>query len=88
MNTFPAIVRREIRVAFSPKAQPLWFRVLKWTALLVFTARYHVTSWFWPVMAACLMAAFCLHFFYRWKTRAWSHPWGGWNDVQSADDRR
>ena len=48
MSTFKALVRREIRVALSPKCQPLWFRVLKWLALLAFTARYHAAPWFWP----------------------------------------
>lgn len=88
MNTFSALVRREIRVALSLKAQPLWFRVLKWVALLAFAVRYHAASWFWPSVAVCFVAALGLHFFYRWKTRAWTRPWGGWNDVRSADGLR
>jgi hypothetical protein len=27
------IIRREARVAFSRRAQPLWFRILKWAIL-------------------------------------------------------
>jgi hypothetical protein len=88
MNTFTSLVRRELRVAFSLKAQPVWFRILKWAALIAFIVRCHAAPWFWPVMAACSVAAFSLHFFYRWKTRAWSQPWGGWDDVQSADGLR
>ncbi len=85
MNTFTALVRREMRVALSLKAQPLWFRILKWVAFLAFTARYHAATWFWPVMAVCFVAALCLHFLYRWTTRAWTRSWGGWNDVRAAD---
>ena len=85
MHTFTALVRRELRVALSPKAQPVWFRVLKWTALIAFTIRYHAAPWFCRAMAAALVTALGLHFFYRWKTRGWSQPWGGWNDVPSAD---
>jgi hypothetical protein len=43
MNTFTEIVRRECALR-SPKA-PLWFRVLKWAALLPFAARCHAASW-------------------------------------------
>jgi hypothetical protein len=88
MNTFTKLVRREMRVALSLKAQPLWFRVLKWVVLVAFIARYHAASWFCPAAAIGFVTALGLHFLYRWKTRAWSHPWGGWNDVQSADGLR
>jgi hypothetical protein len=88
MNSFTTLVRREFRVAVSPKAQPIWFRVLKWGALIVFTVRYHSVPWFWHAVAVALVTALGLHFFYRWKTRGWSRPWGGWNDVQAADGLR
>ena len=88
MNTFTALVRREIRVAISPKAQPLWFRVLKWLALIAFTVCYHAASWFWSCLAVCLVVALGIHFLYRWKTLAWTRPWGGWNDVGAADGVR
>ncbi len=29
------MIRRELRVAFSIKAQPVWFRVTKWTVFLM-----------------------------------------------------
>jgi len=88
MNTFTDLLRREVRVALSPKAQPLWFRVLKWVALFAFIARYHAAPWFGPILATCFVAALGLHFFYRWKTCGWSRPWGGWSDVQAADGLR
>jgi hypothetical protein len=27
------------------------------------------------------------HFFYRYMTRGWTEPWGGWNDVEAARPR-
>jgi hypothetical protein len=44
------MLKREMRVAFSRKAQPIWFRVVKW------------------------------------KTKGWTQPWGGWNDLDAGRD--
>ena len=88
MNTFTVLVRREMRVALSLQAQPLWFRVLKWVALIGFVARYHGAPWFWTFMIGCFVMCLGLHFFYRWKTLAWTRSWGGWNDVRAADGLR
>ncbi len=84
MSMFARSIRREFRVATSPKAQPLWFRVLKWVAILIVATRWHDASWFWPSAAACLVSALALHFFYRMKTRAWTRPWGGWRDLDAG----
>ena len=39
------------------------------------------TRWFWPVLLVLLTVGLAVHFFYRWKTRAWTRPWGGWDDL-------
>lgn len=88
MNTLGLQLRRELRVCFSPKAQPLWFRIVKWSVGLAFIARYHGASWFWLVVAVWSVVTFALHFVYRRQTRAWTRPWGGWSDVQTADGLR
>ena len=85
MSSIAHLLRRELRVCFSLKAQPLWIRLVKWTVVLVLTARYHDAPWFWSGVAACFVVGLGLHFVYRWQTRAWTRPWGGWNDVKSAD---
>ena len=85
MNTLALTLRRELRVCFSLKAQPLWIRILKWAAIIALTALYHDAPWFWPIVAACVVAGLALHFFYRWKTRAWTRSWGGWNDLAAAN---
>jgi hypothetical protein len=84
MSTLTHTVRREFRVAFSLKAQPLWFRVIKWIVFLAFAARYHGASWFWPLLGACFVTGLAVHFLYRWKTRAWTRCWGGWKDLAAG----
>jgi len=81
-------LRREARVAFSRRAQPAWFRILKWALVLALGALFWRSPLFW----ACLLAAFVLslaaHLFWRSKTRGWTQPWGGWNDVETANNDR
>jgi hypothetical protein len=86
MNALTTAVRREFRVAFSPRAQPVWFRVLKWTSILVGIVWFHDRSWFWSCLAVLTLAAMLLHLLYRWKTKVWTRPWGGWNDLTAARD--
>ena len=81
-----AALRREFRVAFSRRAQPVWFRVLKWVGLLTAMGLWHDRPVFWPTLAVLTGAAFALHFFYRWKTRTWTRAWGGWNDLAAGRD--
>ena len=74
-------VQRELQVAFSPRAQPWWFRVIKWSIFITITARYRRRSWFPYVAGIALIGGISLHFFYRWKTQGWTRAWGGWDDV-------
>jgi hypothetical protein len=78
----PEWLRREFRVAFSRKAQPIWFRMVKWVIFLAVTRRLYGTRWFrlWALGGPAVGLAG--HLFYRWKTRGWTEPWGGWNDVE------
>jgi hypothetical protein len=75
------ILQREVQVAFSPRAQPHWFRLIKWSIIIVATARYRQRAWFPYVVSSTLIIALSLHFFYRWKTQGWTRAWGGWDDV-------
>jgi hypothetical protein len=77
MNT----IQRELQVAFSPRAQPWWFRFIKWSVLIVATARYRKRRWFPYVSAVAVLVGISLHLFYRWKTQGWKQAWGGWDDV-------
>ena len=84
MTTFKQALLRETRVALSLRAQPLWFRILKWIAIIAYIAAFHDRAWFWLVLAGCFAAALAVHFLYRWKTRTWTRPWGGWNDLAAG----
>ena len=75
-----AALKRDVAVAFSPRAQPVWFRVVKWILFIAITVRWHDSPYFWPGLGAAVCLGAPLHFFYRWKTRGWTRAWGGWND--------
>ena len=74
-------VQREVQVAFSPRAQPWWFRVIKWSVFITALVRYRQRRWFPYTVGGTLLLALSLHFFYRFKTQGWQRPWGGWDDV-------
>ena len=74
-------VQRELQVAFSPRAQPWWFRLIKWSVLIVVTARYRQRWWFPYVVVFASTGGISLHLFYRWKTQGWTRALGGWDDV-------
>ena len=80
-----SVLRREVRVALSRKAQPVWFRVLKWIAIVVFVFYFWASPHFWLYLAIALAFSLALHFFWRWKTKGWTQPWGGWDDVDTAN---
>ena len=86
MNTLAHALRREARVAFSRRAQPVWFRIVKWTVILVGAALFHQTRWFWWCLAGLALVGTMVHFLYRCKTRVWTRPWGGWNDLSAGRD--
>jgi hypothetical protein len=78
-------VRREVRVALSRRAQPIWFRILKWVILIVVGVMLWRTPYFWFCLLGALVLSLTLHFTWRWKTKGWTQPWGGWDDVETAD---
>jgi hypothetical protein len=77
-------LRLEARVAFSRKAQPIWFRVLKWTIAIGagWYFRHDPRLWWW--IAAAFGLAVALHLVWRTKTKQWTQPWGGWSDLDAA----
>jgi hypothetical protein len=73
------IIHREIEVAFSRHAQPLWFRIMKWVIIISLAYFLWNTPYLWWVMGILLIPALCLHFYYRYKTKAWTQSYGMWN---------
>jgi hypothetical protein len=86
MNALSIALRRELRVACSRHAQPVWFRLVKWSCLLTGVALFHDRYWFWWSIAGLTVVATALHLFYRWKTQVWTRAWGGWNDLDAGRD--
>jgi hypothetical protein len=83
--TLKQAVRREMRVAFSRTAQPVWVRVLKWTIVVGISVMLWRTAYFWWWTLGLPSVGLIVHFFWRWKTRGWTQPWKGWDDVKAID---
>lgn len=85
--SFIRTLKREVRIATSRKAQPVWFRLLKWVIIVALVARYWQSPTFWMWMVAALAVALVLHLVWRTRTKGWTQPWGGWNDVEAGKVR-
>lgn len=86
MKRFTTVIRREFRIAISRHAQPIWFRVIKWSCLLTGGVLFHDQTWFWWTLAGLALVGTMIHFIYRMKTKGWTRGWGGWNDLQAGRD--
>ena len=86
--TIQESLRREARVAFSPRSQPVWFRLLKWVIAIGISAALWRSPFFWWWILGALGLGVSVHFVWRWKTKGWTQPWWGWNDVKAADGNR
>ncbi len=78
------LVRREWRVMFSRKRSPLPLRLAKWIVFLGIARRLYGTRWFKIWVLGLPLAGVATHLLYRHGTRAWTRPWGGWKDIESA----
>ena len=80
-------VRRELRVMFSRRHQPIPLRVAKWAMFLTVARGLRGTRWFRAWAFGLPAVGVGAHFFYRHMTRGWTEPWGGWNDVEAVRPR-
>ena len=79
-------IEKELRVVFSSKRSPLLLKIAKWAVFLVITHRLYGTKWFRAWVFGLPLAGLATHLLYRRKTRGWTHPWGGWKDVEKSND--
>lgn len=79
------MLKREVRVALSPRAQPVPFRVVKWLVAIIVSVLLWSTPYFWWWIGGALAISLTLHLIWRWGTRGWTRPWAGWDDVKGAD---
>ena len=77
-------IKREFRVAFSKKAQPVWFRIVKWAIVIGVVIALWGKPALWWLLGVMALGTTIVHFTWRWKTKGWTQPWGGWNDVEAA----
>lgn len=77
-------LRREVRVALSRRAQPIWFRVVKWIVAIAVSVWLWRSPYFWWWIGSALALSLTLHFIWRWKTKGWTQPWRGWDDVDAG----
>ena len=77
-------LQRELRVATSLRAQPLWFRVVKWVVAIVAIAMLWRSTYFWWWIAGATALSVTVHLIWRWKTKGWTQPWFGWHDVEAG----
>lgn len=76
---FSKLLNREFEVAFSKNAQPIWFRVLKYTLIGFYIYLYWNNDLFWTILLVILVLSLFLHFWYRYKTNGWTKSYGGWD---------
>jgi len=69
--SFNKIIKREIEVAFSKHAQPIWFRIFKYILLGLIIYLFWGTRLLWIILFVLFVLAMLLHFWYRYKTNGW-----------------
>src|SRR5262245_60937805 len=77
-------LRLEWRIAFSRTGQPVWFRVLKWIVYLSVAAYFWRTPYLGWWIGGVPALGLIVHVIWRAKTKRWTQPWGGWNDLEVA----
>ena len=73
--------KREVRIATSRRAQPVWFRILKWAITIGIAVMFWCTPYFFWWIFGAVALSLILHFFWRRKTKGWTRRLGGWDDV-------
>ncbi len=77
--SFAKLFKREVEVAFSKHAQPIWFRILKYVVLACLIYFLWGSSWLWLILASIFIFGLSLHFWYRYRTNGWTKSYGAWD---------
>lgn len=80
---FRKTLHREVEVAFSKHAQPVGFRVIKYTVLTVIVYFFWGNPFLWPVLIGVFVFSILLHLWYRHKTEGWTKSYGKWKYEQN-----
>lgn len=78
MRSLTPTIRREMEVAFSRHAQPVWFRLLKWAVFISVSFLLWDTDGFVTFVSLFVAGGITLHLIWRHNTQRWTRSWGGW----------
>jgi hypothetical protein len=76
--TLGETIKRELVITFSKHAQPLWFRVLKYTIIGSMVYLFWGSELLWEFLAIVFVVALIGHFWFRYKTHGWTKNYGPW----------
>ena len=76
--SFNKIIKRELQVAFDKHNQSTRVRIIKYVVLVLLIYFLWKSPKFWYGLIAATVILLSVHFFYRWKTKAWTKSFGGW----------
>lgn len=82
------IVKRELEVAFSKDAQPVWFRIVKYIGLCILIYSLWDTKLLWIILVVIFVSGTSLHFWFRYKTRGWTKSYGMWKHENERADKK
>jgi hypothetical protein len=77
--TFKKAFKREVEVAFSKHAQPVWFRILKYILLACMVYFLWGSILLWILLSIMFIGGLSLHFWYRHQTQGWTRSYGLWD---------
>jgi hypothetical protein len=58
---------------------------VKWVVLVALMVWLWRSPYFWWWIGGAFALGIAVHLVWRWKTKAWTQPWFGWNDVEAAN---
>jgi len=71
-------IKRELEVAFSKSAQPIWLRIVKYILLGGLVYFLWGTKLLWIILLSLFVVGTSLHFWFRYKTHGWTKSYGMW----------
>jgi hypothetical protein len=86
-KSFNKIVKREMEVAFSKQAQPVWFRITKYVLLGCILYFFWGTKLLAIILLTLSAFSIFLHFWYRYKTSRWTKSYGLWKHDKKGAQR-
>jgi hypothetical protein len=81
-SNIKSVLKREAEVAFSKHSQPIWFRITKYVVLSGVVYLFWDSGWLWLILLTLMVLSLLLHFWYRYKTKAWTNSYGLWKHEQ------